>query len=352
MRFPTYFPLFLLLLAAIGGQSCRSTAHSVTVRLADKHRGAHVFGRLDSTNVDLLDPFHFTWLTLVPYASQAEVSNATVEYFYGDSSYREQRLAEWGERLEAAHLAGYRVLLKPHIWLRDPGPGRWRSDIYPADDADWQRWQASYRAFILDYAQLAAQHDVAGFCVGMELSQLTTKRPEFWRSLIREVRAIYSGQLTYAANWYGEYDLITFWDALDFIGIQAYFPLTNQANPDTTELMMGWQKHLAAIQRVQATYERPVIFTELGYKSTSDAAIEPWTWLDFSDLDKHQESEATQADAYRAFFRAVWSQPWFGGVHLWQLRCDYAEQDAYWKRLDFTPQDKMAAEVIAKYFAN
>lgn len=51
------------------------------------------------------------------------------------------------------------------------------------------------------------------------------------RRLIRQIRRVYHGPLTYAANWSGEYKQIRFWDALDYVGIQAYFPLRHGRQP-------------------------------------------------------------------------------------------------------------------------
>ena len=61
------------------------------------------------------------------------------------------------------------------------------------------------------------------FSVGTELQIPALQREADWRQLIKDVRAVYSGKLIYSANWYEEYEGIKFWDALDAIGVQAYF---------------------------------------------------------------------------------------------------------------------------------
>jgi len=45
-----------------------------------------------------------------------------------------------------------------------------------------------------------------------------------WKKLIQNIRKIYSGQLTYAAN-FDNYQNIAFWEDLDVMGINAYFKL-------------------------------------------------------------------------------------------------------------------------------
>ena len=61
----------------------------------------------------------------------------------------------------------------------------------------------------------------------------TAKREENWRSIIEAVRAIFTkpDSLTYAANWGEEERAIRWWDALDYIGIDAYYPLTKESHP-------------------------------------------------------------------------------------------------------------------------
>ncbi len=59
-----------------------------------------------------------------------------------------------------------------------------------------------------------------------------------WRRLISEVRERYTGRLTYAAN-FDQYELVTFWDDLDVIGVNAYFPLRKHYLPDIGDDELG-----------------------------------------------------------------------------------------------------------------
>ena len=130
-------------------------------------------------------------------------------------------------------------MIKPHIWILQPSEGMWRADIYPNNEADWETWQASYRDFILRYARVAERAQAEMFCIGTEFSRLTTEKPEFWNDLIQSVREVYAGEITYAANWYEEFEKIPFWDDLDYIGIQAYFPLTKKQNREKSLVFRG-----------------------------------------------------------------------------------------------------------------
>jgi len=314
----------------------------------EKQKGAHIFGRLDSTNIQPFLQNNIEWITLVPFADQKDFDSPTLRYFRGDSIQQGRRDSMWSSQIAVAHAADLKVFLKPHIWLHAPTDGKWRSDIFPTNEANWEAWQKSYREFILHYATLAAQHEVELFCIGTELTRISLEKPDFWRSLIQEVRGIYGGQLTYAANWYAEYENLDFWEDLDYIGIQAYFPLVKTEKPTVEQVSAGWADYLPAIEAMSKQHKRRVLFTEMGYKSTADSAIEPWKWIEYGSQENSPISYATQANCYAAFFNTIWQKEWFAGVHIWQMRCDSRGEGR--DSLDFTPSGKPAELVIAKGF--
>ncbi len=45
-----------------------------------------------------------------------------------------------------------------------------------------------------------------------------------WKELIADARTVFSGRMTYAAN-FDEYFDVSWWRYLDMVGINAYFPL-------------------------------------------------------------------------------------------------------------------------------
>lgn len=289
------------------------------------------------------------WVTLVPWASQNDTDSPEVRHHDGDNLNIMYHDSSWTYQIQEFRSAGFKVFFKPHVWIRSPEEGMWRSDIYPTSEENWALWKKTYRSFILRNAKVAERGQAEMFCVGTEFTRLAIEKPDFWRSLIQEVKTVYSGKLTYAANWYNEYEEVVFWDELDYIGIQAYFPLTESESPGVGELSEGWNKHLPAIEAVQKRYDREVLFTEMGYKSSADGAVRPWEWIDY-DLDqKSIHSLETQANCYRAFFDVVWGQKWFAGAHLWQFRGDFKE-DKGRVNADFTPQGKPAEAVIAEGF--
>ena len=312
-----------------------------------KQRGMHVFGRIDSTSTTPLIKNNFEWITIVPFMGMEDYDSPTIRSRRKSRRNPNKRMDSiWIDKINFAHQQGFRVMLKPHIWISNSSGGKWRSDIFPKSDTDWQAWSISYREEILFYAKIAALTNVELFCIGTELTRLTKEKSKFWIQLIKEVRTIYEGEITYAANWYEEYDKISFWDHLDYIGVQAYFPLSENDNPSLREIKKGWKKHIKSLKTVNEKFNKPILFTELGYKSTSDSAITPWEWVDFPYASTKKISYKTQVACYQAFFETVWPKDWFAGAHIWEWNSRRTEEKEG-KDPGFTPQFKPALNTIA-----
>lgn len=206
-----------------------------------------------------------------------------------------------------ARALGFRVVLKPHVDPPDTGP--WRGDIAPQPDA----WFANYRAMANHYATLASRGEADILVIGTELTSMSSYSQE-WRRVIAEVRARFGGRLTFAANWVDGAERISFWDALDYIGIDAFMPLAEEPNPSVEKLVGAWRsraygRRVAAVQR---RWKRPVLFTELGYQSRLFTASRPWfsaaTW---------PVAQEPQQRAYEAVYRMWARAPWFKGIYWW-----------------------------------
>jgi len=255
----------------------------------------------------------------------------------------------WGERpeglrttIELAHNAGLKVMLKPQIYIH----GSWPGGIDFKRESDWKEWERSYLSWISQMTELAQETGVELFCIGTEVKISATTRPRFWRDLADQVRGCYTGQLVYAANW-DEYQDITFWDKLDFIGVDAYFPLSDAPTPTVHELVKAWSPIKKQIKKVQSRYKKPVLFTEYGYLSVDQCAHRNW------ELEKRVHSipvnEQAQANALEAVYISYWNEPWWGGSFLWKWFPGTEEHEGYPER-DYTPQGKKAENVINKWF--
>ncbi len=238
-----------------------------------------------------------------------------------------------GHAINRSHALGMKVMLKPHVDVED---GTYRGDFYVESDD----WFVSYKKFILHYARLAQKYNCEMFCVGTELKGTTTwDRDKQWRGIIEAVRAVYTGPLTYAANW-DEYEQIEFWDALDYIGIDAYFPLTDSYSPSKKQLMAGWEKRADDIKEWlnKKKLTQPVLFTELGYPSVDGANVQPW--IGISEKTDRKE----QADCYEASYQVLTKRDWFRGFYWWHyLPNDQPMQE------DLRIRSKPAEKVMSRW---
>lgn len=234
------------------------------------------------------------------------------------------------------HELGMKVMLKPHIDLMN---GEWRGMISFENEEDWHEWFNSYRNFICHFASMAENYSVEQFCIGTELAK-TVNRTE-WFDIINEVREIYSGKLVYAANW-DNYRNVTFWDVLDFAGIDAYFPLTDKKDPSLQELLNGWKKWHDEIEKWQQEIDKKVIFTEIGYRSIDGTNMWPWNWMYEDEIDLQE-----QADCYNATFITFWHEEWMAGIYWWTW---YPNLEGGENETGYTPYKKPAEKVLRKYY--
>ncbi|WP_394748823.1 glycoside hydrolase family 113 [Spongiimicrobium salis] len=311
-----------------------------------KHRGMSVFGlsRNTTKTMDNLIKNNIEWVAVTPFMYQKDATTRAMGV--------PEEIGMWTARdsifiqsIAKIHGKGGHVQLKPHLWMRDG----WRSNIQLPNSAAWDTWFESYRKNMIHYAKMAALAKVELLCIGTELKTSLQQQPQKWLDLITEIRAIYPGKLTYAANWDAMADFPEFWSALDYIGVQAYFPLTKNSNPDLEEIKQGWTKHIRTLEQFHEKYQRPILFTEVGYKSEASATIKPWEWGSVLSIFYLKKSDRTQQLAYEALFQRVWDKDWFAGMYIWQWDSCTSKENAY-KNLDFTPRYKPAENTIAKWF--
>ena len=308
-----------------------------------------------------------THLTLIPFGFQREAAATEIRMhtdggWYSETDRGIRDLARRADRL------GMRLILKPHVWIGDySAEGQERDQVRFQTDAEWRAWEEHYRRFLMHYAHLARDVNAAVLVVGSELTRSAHERPDFWRTLIRDVRGAYDGDLTYAANWHDAFETIAFWDALDYAGVQAYFPLVaaaadtsdtpstvsslggsprsgSAARPSLDALVRGWDRHERMLHRIHEATGRPILFTEIGYRSAPDAASAPWRWPE--DNRSAPPDPAQQALCYRAFFHRFACVDWMAGAIVWKWHPDAEGQ----RPTGFTPQDKPAEQVLTQGF--
>jgi hypothetical protein len=170
------------------------------------------------------------------------------------------------------------------------------------------------------------------------------KRPNYWQKLIKEIRKVYQGKLTYAANW-DEFKRVPFWTEIDFIGIDAYFPLSEKKTPTVQELEIGWKPHKEEIIRTQKQFKKPILFTEFGYRSVDYNAKQPW----LVDTVEGNINLQAQVNGIRALHNQFWKEDWFAGGFVWKW---FHKHNAVGggRNNRFTPQNKPAQETLRKLY--
>ena len=215
---------------------------------------------------------------------------------------------------QAAAGQGLRVLLKPHI---ESYSASWRGYISVKNHT--AEWVAAYRhRFLGRYLDIARQVDGAILCLGSELYTVTKELgAEFWIELAQWVRGQgFQGELTYAANWGwaddAEYRRLTaLWPHLDYIGVDAHFPLLPPGYTGATDvntLLAAWHRQgveadwcpridddLLALSRHSG---RPLLFTAIGYANHQLAAEAPRREALPTDV-RDDELQGRLAEAFR-----------------------------------------------------
>jgi hypothetical protein len=244
------------------------------------------------------------WIATHPYAG-VSVDGAVTVWHPTDPAAPPDWLAA---PIRAAHARGQKVMIVPHLahW----GSGfTWRGDIRFADPAARARFFYEYGRWLVSVA--ASVPDADAFAVGSELDATVAHEAE-WRAVVAAVRSVYAGPITYAANW-DRAEEVPFWDAVDAIGIQAYYPLVDGAGaPDDAALDAGWDRALARVRALHERTGKHVVFTELGYDAGPQAAREPWA------SGAGPQGSDLQVRCLRAALRAIDREPAVVGAFLWK----------------------------------
>ncbi len=257
-----------------------------------------------------------------------------------------------------------------NLWYNTPGG----ASILGAETATAEHeWIDSYTSYAVHYAQLSQKYHLPYFIFGNDLLNITTdtkntaqgsigaagspgdkftcagRRDCEWRHVINAIKSAtyvdyqgtqqtgggYQGKLIYGASWSGdlngsaptEFEHITWWDAVDFLGVDAGFPLTSDvadvAVPTLIDAWNGKKDNLPLanqgdiVSRLGAMYtkfKKPILFTSAGYASAPGANNNPQDTAPTTrdDLEQEHDMEAL----LKAFSQQA--APWFAGV-IWSF---------------------------------
>lgn len=277
------------------------------------------------------------WVVLTPFWYMESKTSSVIK--------RGSRTATDAALLAAAREAkalGLKIALKPHI---DVETGGSRAYIDPAHE---EAWFTRYWAIIRHNARLAELMQADMLVVGTELFSMTRPRHTYlWQAMIADMRQYYHGPLTYAAFWL-EWEGIGFWKELDYIGVDAYFPMgLPGSNPSVEMLRSGWRhRYIPKLRALSQRHNKPVLFTEFGISSIKQAHVWPWVYRKYNKVDLN-----VQTNYYKAFFQAFADEGgWFHGFWQWGWTLD--TNDGGPQDHTHTIEGKPALEILKREFLN
>lgn len=271
------------------------------------------------------------WVGVEVSASQNRIGSTVV------SSAQSPAAADLAQFTENAHSLGLKVM-----WLFDV---KLRAETAHGTDEIGQgmspdqavSWFQSYRGFVLSYAKAASQSNVDEISIGSTFRPLDIYSDQ-WRVLVGKLRSHYRGALTYTA-YPDEAAAINFWDALDYVGIDGFFPLSDSATttPSAADLDRSWRAKLPLLQQLSKASGKKIIFSVIGYPSLASAARAPWV------LTPGQPDPGLQDQLYRAFFRNAWGKPYVAGAFFWR----FAVGDVAW---GYSPYGHPALQTLSSSY--
>ncbi len=326
---------FLIVLGILLIQSC--------VSQSEKINGISFVASREVVNRNHIQPvinIHANYAAIMPFGfiknlEHPEIVHNTDRQWFGETR---KGAKQYILELQKDNI---KIMIKPQIWV-------WRGEftglIEMENESDWNTLEKSYSDFILEYATLAQELKAEIFCIGTELEKFIENRPTYWSALIKKIKSVYNGKLTYAANW-DEYKRTPFWSELDYIGIDAYFPVSTSKTPTLVESLAGWESHKAKIKETSENYDRPILFTEFGYRSVDFSGRKPWV----SDRSMNQVNLDAQTNTTQALFKTFWKESWFAGGFIWKWFIDHDAAGGE-ENHQFTPQNKPVEALIKSHY--
>lgn len=297
---------------------------------------------VDSTHVKPVVNINANYAAIMPLGFIRDLQHPEILYntdrqWFGESF---KGVKQYIRELNKKHI---QVMMKPQIWI---WRGEYTGHLKMTNEQDWKTLERSYSNFILDYAKLAQEANAEILCIGTELEKFIENRPKYWENLIKKIKTVYKGKLTYAANW-DEFKRTPFWNKLDYIGVDAYFPVSDMQTPTVEDSKKGWVAHKKTIKDVSNEHNKPVLFTEYGYRSVDYSGREPWR----SERSMGELNLQAQVNTTQALFETFWEEEWFAGGFIWKW---FVEDDKVGglKNHMFTPQNKPVEAIIKETYSS
>ncbi len=264
---------------------------------------------------DIAERTNANWVALCPLAGLERNNGGGIRPFNFPVSEETYKLKTAMEKTIASGVEN--IMVKPLTSFYLVRGDRFWGDFYLETEEDWLDMERAFSEYIMGFAALSAEFpQFRMLSIGNELREFATRRPQFFRDLITGIREAYPDlMLTYSANW-DEYERITFWEDLDYIGVNSYFPLVETKTPTVEEVSNAFEPVKRQIEVVSRQSGRPVLFTEYGFRSIDYTVRRPWDHGDI--LTGVRVNLQAQANAYTAFYNVFWDEPWVAGGFFWE----------------------------------
>ena len=338
---------FIFITILLLGLACNTnpqTTNSVTKTDVPRMKGLNFVAVPDPFTINpmtAVTAVNADWIAIIPYGFTM-LGKPFVKYNTNGGQWWGERPEGVAKTIELAHEAHIHTLLKPQVYVPDGFTG----NLDYSTEADWQLWEQDYERFILFFADIAAKNKVEMLCIGTEFKTSVMKHPDFWQKLIVKIRSQYSGKLIYAANW-DEYENVPFWNDLDYVGVNAYFPLSKEQNPSSSNLQKAWLAPIAKLKAFAEKSKKQIVFTEYGYMSVGGCADASWEIE--AKKDELSINEKAQAEALDALLTSFGKESWWQGGFLWKWFPNMEGHEGYPEK-DYTPQGKKAEQVLCKWY--
>ncbi len=352
----------------------RSFGDQTTGSLAYGYAASSVSGKIFASEAQ---DFHMNTVIITITADVSTTDSTNVWYSGAPDIYPDQTYVALAQQAMSVGLTPiFRLALSVQQGPNgDNWPGNigdtWINDNSSGTVGSEELWIDSYTAFAIHYARLAQSLAMPFIIVGTDLEQMTTESPSTakgspgahpptgehyqcagrrdceWRHVINSVRSTgtyrpytsrkalaggdYSGKIIYEATSrtdvlsYFEWDphYLTWWDAVDIIGIDAGFKLTTSTTPPVQGVVDAWhgvnthQAGLAAPQNgnlverlrlLSEQYNRNILFTSAGYESAGGANNDPGYATSTTPDQDEQLNDVT------ALLQTFEPEPWWLGV--------------------------------------
>lgn len=295
---------------------------------------------VDQSHVQPVVNVNANYAAIMPFGFMRSLDSTKIIHNTNRQWFGETR-AGAKQYIEELRKKDIKIMIKPQIWVRR---GEFTGLIKMQTEANWKLLETSYSSFILEYAELAEEVNAEVLCIGTELENFVKNRPDYWNTLIAKIKTVYKGKLTYAANW-DEFKRTPFWDQLDYIGVDAYFPVSDEQTPTFEDCMEGWKVHKPVIKSLSEKYNKPILFTEYGYRSVDYSGKEPWV----SSRSMRDVNLEAQVNTTKALYETFWKEDWFAGGFIWKWFIKHDEVGGEENPM-FTPQNKPVEALIKTYY--